>query len=323
MNSIKVKVMLKIKKSIISLFTIVFVMQIVCLIPASAADDVYLTYIQSYDGNAKVYSEASANSKALAKINFGTTLKARKLIDTPLWAEIKPTKTKSGKTISGYIFLPQFEVVRAKTVTDKTDLKSILNATPLYPDCFLELGYDAYGLGLLTDYFDRDSDWTIEEYDTKVKSMLDSITKDKETTYDKVKAIYDYIILNTTYVPIGSGCVYSIQGVFESGIGACLDYNYVFMTMLRYLGLDARFAEGLTAASGGGMTGHAWVEVYINDEIYIFDPQVEDNIAGRNNGKIQYLRFGKRYGDLPGKFLKGYTRTRDTFAPEELLATIK
>jgi hypothetical protein len=90
------------------------------------------------------------------------------------------------------------------------------------------------------------------------------------------------------------------------------------MTMLRYLGLDARLAEGATAASGGGWTGHVWVEVYVNDEIYTFDPQVEDNIAGRNNGKIQYQRFGKTYAEVPGKFDKWNTRARQMFDPESL-----
>ena len=33
---------------------------------------------------------------------------------------------------------------------------------------------------------------------------------------------------------------------------------------------------------------------------YIFDPQVEDNIA--NDGAIRYLRYGKTYEELPGKY---------------------
>jgi transglutaminase-like putative cysteine protease len=315
----KVKAMMKFRKSIISLFTIVFVLQVVCLVPVSAADDdVYLTYIESYEGGAKVFAEASTDSKTIAKIKFGSMVNAQKLVDNPCWAKIKPTKTKSGKTISGYIFLEQFDIVRAKTQTDKTDLKSVLNATPLYPDCFFELRYDPYWREDLSILLITSSPWSIDEYDAKIKEMLAEITDGKETTYDKVKAIYDYLIENTSYDYGGYGCALSVYSVFEDGIGTCQDYNYVFMTMLRYLGLDARLAEGMTASSVGGWTGHVWVEVYINDTIYTFDPQVEDNIAGRNSGKIQYLRFGKTYAEIPGKFDKWNTRARQMFDPEEL-----
>ncbi|MBQ5918579.1 MAG: hypothetical protein IIW92_08475 [Lachnospiraceae bacterium] len=46
----------------------------------------------------------------------------------------------------------------------------------------------------------------------------------------------------------------------------------------------------------------AWCEMNINGNIYVFDPQVEANIA--NGGSIKYHRFGKTYDQVQGKYIK-------------------
>ena len=66
------------------------------------------------------------------------------------------------------------------------------------------------------------------------------------------------------------------------------------------IGLDSAYVSGSTHASGGGYTGHNWVEVYIGGQTYVFDPQVEDNISGGGT----YQRFCKTYAQVPGKYVK-------------------
>ncbi len=44
-----------------------------------------------------------------------------------------------------------------------------------------------------------------------------------------------------------------------------------------------------------------WCVVVIDGMEYVFDPQVEDNIA--NGGKIRYLRFCKTYDEVADKYI--------------------
>ena len=129
--------------------------------------------------------------------------------------------------------------------------------------------------------------------------------------YAKVKACYDYLISNTSYqrnmpLPAVDGNNSYINsaayGCLTTGLGSCNRYSAAFIAMMTRLGFDARYVEGQCTSAGGGYTGHVWVEVYINGTAFVFDPQVEDNIAG--GGAIQYLRFCKTYAQVPGKYIK-------------------
>ena len=69
--------------------------------------------------------------------------------------------------------------------------------------------------------------------------------------------------------------------------------------MARMLGFDARLQNGQTHRAAGGYTGHAWCVINIHGVDYVFDPQVEDNIAA--GGAIRHLRFCKTYEEVPDK----------------------
>lgn len=215
-------------------------------------------------------------------------------------------KMAVGKTVIGgklYTFSSK-GVWDGKAGKKLTGAQAILESEKLSPDYFLADGKDEYGLDaeLFAAYFG--SDFTPKDADKLVKKKLKSIIKNKETNYEKVKAVYDWIINNTSYKFGGYGNYLSVDCVINGKIGTCADYSYVFMTMMRYLGYDAVMVSGQTHKADGGYTGHQWVEVKIGGTVYIFDPQVEDNIAARNNGKIQYQRFCKTYNEVKGKYKK-------------------
>ena len=148
----------------------------------------------------------------------------------------------------------------------------------------------------------------------ELDKVFAQIFTDSMTTYDKVKACYDYLINNCSY---GNneyvmdyidyyfyGYSYEVRtyGILKGKIGVCDDYSAAFATMMQALGLNCYVVGGQTSKSGGGYTGHAWCEMNINGTIYVFDPQVEDNIA--KGGSIKYYRFGKTYEQVPGKYIK-------------------
>ena len=148
----------------------------------------------------------------------------------------------------------------------------------------------------------------------EVDKVFASIFTDGMTTYDKVKACYNYLINNCSY---GSnqmmmdyidyffyGYTYEVRtyGMLKGKIGVCDDYSATFATMMQAIGLNCYVVGGQTTLASGGYTGHAWCEMNINGTIYVFDPQVEDNIA--KGGSIMYHRFGKTYDQVSGKYIK-------------------
>lgn len=115
--------------------------------------------------------------------------------------------------------------------------------------------------------------------------------------------MYDWIIYNTSYEYGGYGNYLSVDCVINDKIDTC-------RLQLCFYGNDAlsrlRRDNGKRSdpQADGGYTGHQWFEVTIGSTAYVFAPQVEDNIAGRNNGKIQYQRFCKTYEELKDKYKK-------------------
>ena len=116
-------------------------------------------------------------------------------------------------------------------------------------------------------------------------------------TYDRVKACYDWLVANTYYKSPNHWdtaknywlCAYQCM---VDGYGTCNCYSAAFTAMMRHIGLDCYVVGGSTTANAGGYTGHDWTTVCIGEKWYIFDPQVEDAIAGRTRSKeVTYIRF--------------------------------
>jgi transglutaminase-like putative cysteine protease len=154
--------------------------------------------------------------------------------------------------------------------------------------------------------------------DAKINSIFNRIFTPGMDTYDKVKACYDYLIKNTSYQRNGgyptagygnlsdqtskNYIAWAAMSTLDTGKGACNGYSAAFIAMVRMIGLKAGYASGETYSNSKGWMGHHWAEVYIGGETYIFDPQVEDNIA--NGGKISYTRFCKTYAERAKQYRK-------------------
>ena len=148
----------------------------------------------------------------------------------------------------------------------------------------------------------------------EIDKVFAKIFTDGMTTYDKVKACYDYLIKNCSYGHnetmmeyidyyfYGYNYEVSTYGILKGKIGVCDDYSAAFATMMQAIGLNCYVVGGQTNLASGGYTGHAWCEMNLNGTIYVFDPQVEDNIA--KGGAIKYYRFGKTYDQVKSKYIK-------------------
>lgn len=153
--------------------------------------------------------------------------------------------------------------------------------------------------------------------DNAVDAVFSQILTNDMTSYDKIKAVYDYMIRNYS----GNSVSFNVRSdpqkpsyssstdrsivdhaltIIESYRGTCLHYSSAFVVFARALGFEAYRMYGKTAMAAGGMGEHYWPEVVINGERYIFDPQVDDHIAG--GGSIKYWRFCQTLQEMNGLF---------------------
>lgn len=148
---------------------------------------------------------------------------------------------------------------------------------------------------------------TLDNYAT---SVLNSVTNSSMSTYEKVKAVYDWIINNMSYqlgFVIGEEIdslintygfyerdaveVFLATNGFGTHRGSCDNYSAMFMVLTKRIGLDSYV---ISARNKDG-SGHTTVNIKINGKWYNFDPQREDNSL--KNGKITYLAFGEDDND--------------------------
>ena len=157
-----------------------------------------------------------------------------------------------------------------------------------------------------------------KQLDKLVSKIFKKIHTKKMSTYDKVKACYDYLVkkmkyghpefqwdsYNYSYTSnYDQTIVTNAYEALSSKVGVCDDYSAAFVVMCRRLGLEAYVVGGTVSTKGGGRTGHAWSYILLNGTPYIFDPQVQSN-----NKHVPYHYFGKTYAQMGSTYerLPGY-----------------
>ena len=181
----------------------------------------------------------------------------------------------------------------ATSSVEATDAQFLLNNAPLRPT------------STGADYCDE-----------IVWQTLNQITTENMTTYEKVKACYDYLVITCRYgdnvlrldFPEANGTARA-YGMLVGHVGACDDYSCAFAALMRVIGLNCYTVYGQTARASGGYTGHIWCVMKINGVEYVFDPQIDNNI-----GHNVYYRFCVTYDETPGSYYPSHVR-QEYFAP--------
>jgi transglutaminase-like putative cysteine protease len=128
--------------------------------------------------------------------------------------------------------------------------------------------------------------------DDVVARLVNNLTKDQRTPYEKVRAIYDYFSrdhgfsysLQTQAGTSGS----DIQAFLKNKVGFCQQYAAAMAWMVRAAGIPARVAFGFTRGTKTGNTylitnrnAHAWTEVYLDGFGWVpFDATPAAQIVG-------------------------------------------
>lgn len=131
----------------------------------------------------------------------------------------------------------------------------------------------------------------VQKQEAKINSILKETIKPSSTNFEKVKAIHDYIVLNTAYdydnflqnkVPEAS---YTPYGLLMDGIAVCEGYAKTMQLLLNKVGVETHYVTG--KANDGD---HAWNLVKMDGEYFYIDVTLNDPAPNRD-GEISYKYF--------------------------------
>ncbi|MFC6714911.1 transglutaminase domain-containing protein [Branchiibius cervicis] len=107
-----------------------------------------------------------------------------------------------------------------------------------------------------------------------------------EPGYQRVAAICDWTWNYLTYTTGSTTFTSTSTDAFLTGRGVCRDFAHLMITMCRALNIPARYAHGYLPDMDvpplpTPMDFHAWVEVYLGDRWWTFDPRHNARRKGR------------------------------------------
>lgn len=137
------------------------------------------------------------------------------------------------------------------------------------------------------------------EVDTYFSQMHELATQlKKDTTYDSVKAVHDYIVKNYEYDD--SLTNYLDYEGYQTGLMVCQGYCMAAFYLLSDMGIPVRFVSGASVDYQAD-ANHAWNVVYVDGNWYNMDVTWDDKGEGR---PVSYQFFLKSDADF-------YSHTRE------------
>lgn len=140
--------------------------------------------------------------------------------------------------------------------------------------------------GTLTFQINYLTDKEKEKYVTaEVKRILPQIIQEGASEYEKVKAVHDYIVLNSSYASNTKGSQYITYTLLTENQGVCQAYALLMLKMLEELKLNAKYVKGYS-----NNERHAWILVKVDGAWYHVDPTWNDPINNEPD-KVHYNFF--------------------------------
>lgn len=117
------------------------------------------------------------------------------------------------------------------------------------------------------------------ELDELIRDVFDQILNDSMTQEEMLRAAYDYTVdtynyrkRNMYYYKDTSWLMDEAYTMLTTKKGNCYNFAAAFCMMARALGYDAKV---YSAFIGPDYRPHAWVDITIDGQLYIFDPEIE------------------------------------------------
>lgn len=101
---------------------------------------------------------------------------------------------------------------------------------------------------------------------------------DYRRDFELVTRIQDWVWHHLEYRTGSTGSWWTAKDSFDAGYGVCRDFAHLMITLCRALNIPARYVSGYlpdldVPALPTPMDFHAWVEVYLGDRWWTFDPR--------------------------------------------------
>lgn len=111
----------------------------------------------------------------------------------------------------------------------------------------------------------------------KIGQVLKNIIKPSMTEFDKVKAINDYIVSNTSYGTKTKASPHSAYALLFEGQAVCQGYALTAQAMLAQSGIETKYVVGFV----NGNEAHAWNLVKVDGRWYHLDTTWNDPLPNR------------------------------------------
>ena len=133
-----------------------------------------------------------------------------------------------------------------------------------------------------------------EDYiESRTGEILSEIISPGMSDLQKVKAVNDYIVLNTQYSKETLASAHSPYAILTEGKGVCQAYALLEYKMLGKLGFENRYVIG-----NAGGEAHAWNSVNIGGSWYFIDSTWNDPVPDRKyNVSYKYFLVTQEYLD--------------------------
>lgn len=155
---------------------------------------------------------------------------------------------------------------------------------------------DHYSIDLRPGY--RTTDAQEQFINDEVKRISDKVIKGNMSEFEKVRALHDYIVDNTTYSSDTKTSRHSAYTLLKEGKGVCNAYGLAMSKLYDHNGIDNRFVVGDGKSKKKGTWGlHAWNKVKVDGKWYNVDttwsfPKAEH---GLHNAYYYFLVSDKRF----------------------------
>lgn len=121
----------------------------------------------------------------------------------------------------------------------------------------------------------------------EVRGIINSIITANMSEPQKIKAVHDWLVKNTTYDEgyyNRSDSHNHLYNILYNKVGVCQSYSVAFYVFMGEMGIPCTFIVG-SADNGTGAISHAWNAVRLNNEWYLIDVTWDDPIV---NGTSNY-----------------------------------
>lgn len=152
--------------------------------------------------------------------------------------------------------------------------------------------------------------------DKALQQILSSAVTDETDPAGQLKACFDFVVryMNSDekpeisyrgrdWFPVSAVEAWAEHALVLDFGGSCPEYSALFLMLARKIGYSGQLIVGETPRSGGGMTGHKWVELNLDGSVYVFDPYLEQNFVAKKIASPGNF-FCTTYDAQPGRFVK-------------------